>query len=64
VLEVGGAGPMRLHAASVVINAAGLGAVPLAKQHAWLSGRSVAHGPRYARGNYFALQGRSPFKRT
>jgi L-2-hydroxyglutarate oxidase LhgO len=51
VLEVGGAGPMRLHTARV-INAAGLGA-PLAA-HARLSGRPVADGP--CPGNYFACR--------
>ena len=59
VLGVGGAEPMRLRA-SVVINAAGLGAVPLARQ---MDGFPADRVPtaRYARGNYFALQGRSPF---
>jgi len=61
VLEVGGAGPMRLHTARL-INAAGLGAVPLAKR---MRGFPAGLLPtaHYARGNYFALQGRSPFKR-
>ncbi|MBL8459694.1 MAG: FAD-dependent oxidoreductase, partial [Zoogloea sp.] len=59
VLEVGGAEPMRLHA-SRVINAAGLGAVPLAKRmHGFPAG--LVPTARYARGNYFALRGRSPF---
>jgi len=56
---VGGAEPMHLRA-SVVINAAGLGAVPLARQMGGFPADLVPTA-RYARGNYFALQGRSPF---
>lgn len=61
VLEVGGAEPMRVHATEV-INAAGLGALPLASR---MRGFPAGLLPtaRYARGNYFALQGRSPFTR-
>ena len=59
VLGVGGAEPMHLRA-SVVINAAGLGAVPLARQMGGFPADLVPTA-RYARGNYFALQGRSPF---
>jgi L-2-hydroxyglutarate oxidase LhgO len=61
VLELGGTEPMRLHARSLV-NAAGLGAVPLARRLAGFPAALVPT-PRYARGNYFALQGRSPFSR-
>ena len=61
VLELGGTEPMRLHARSMV-NAAGLGAVPLARRLAGFPAALVPT-PRYARGNYFALQGRSPFSR-
>lgn len=59
VLEVGGNDPMRLHATRV-INAAGLGAVPLAR-HMRGFPADLLPTARYARGNYFALQGRSPF---
>ncbi len=59
LLQVGGAEPMRLHA-NRVINAAGLGAIPLARRmHGFPA--SLIPTARYARGNYFALQGRSPF---
>lgn len=61
VLELGGTAPMRLHARSL-INAAGLGAVRLAHRLAGFPAALVPT-PRYARGNYFALQGRSPFSR-
>ncbi|MCK6396540.1 NAD(P)/FAD-dependent oxidoreductase [Zoogloea sp.] len=59
LLQVGGADPMRLQATRV-INAAGLGAIPLARRmHGFPA--SLIPTARYARGNYFALQGRSPF---
>jgi L-2-hydroxyglutarate oxidase LhgO len=61
VLETGGAAPMRIKA-SLVVNAAGLGANKL--------GRAITGVPpdsvpplHYAKGNYFALQGKSPFSR-
>lgn len=61
VLDVGGAEPMRLHA-RLVVNAAGLGAIPLARAIAGLDPAQVppAH---YAKGNYYALTGRAPFSR-
>jgi L-2-hydroxyglutarate oxidase LhgO len=45
-----------------VINAAGLGAIPLARQ---LQGDAQSHVPSsyFAKGNYFSLTGRSPFGR-
>lgn len=58
VLEVGGAEPMRLSAASVVV-AAGLGAPGLGRT---LGLREVPDG-HLCRGNYFALTGRAPFSR-
>ena len=61
VLEVGGADPVRLHAA-LVVNAAGLHAPALAAR---IDGMPAAHIPTpfYAKGNYFTLTGRSPFTR-
>jgi L-2-hydroxyglutarate oxidase LhgO len=61
VVETGGASPMRLKARTVV-NAAGLGAMTVA--HA-IDGIPPASIPplHYAKGNYFALQGRTPFSR-
>lgn len=61
MLEVGGAEAMHLQARSL-INAAGLGAVPLARQLAGFPA-DLLPTHHYARGNYFALQGRSPFSR-
>lgn len=60
-LATGGAAPMRLKARTFV-NAAGLGAMRLA--HA-IEGVPAASVPplHYAKGNYFALQGRTPFSR-
>lgn len=60
-LQVGGADPMRLRA-RVVVNAAGLGAQRLAGA---IAGLDAAHVPplHYAKGNYFSLQGKSPFSR-
>ncbi|WP_114649561.1 NAD(P)/FAD-dependent oxidoreductase [Pseudothauera hydrothermalis] len=61
VLHTGGQAPMRL-AARTVVNAAGLGAPALAAR---IEGLSSTHVPRayFAKGNYFALQGRAPFSR-
>lgn len=61
VLQVGGAAPMDLQATTVV-NAAGLGAVALARRTAGLPAAAVptAH---MARGCYFTLSGRAPFSR-
>jgi L-2-hydroxyglutarate oxidase LhgO len=60
-LVVGGAEPMRLLCRSVV-NAAGLGAQPLARK---LAGLDPRHVPplHFAKGNYFSLAGRAPFSR-
>ncbi|WP_346286407.1 NAD(P)/FAD-dependent oxidoreductase [Zoogloea sp.] len=60
VLDVGGASPLTLHARKLV-NAAGLGALPLARQLIGLRHETLPQ-PRYARGNYFALQGKNPFR--
>jgi L-2-hydroxyglutarate oxidase LhgO len=59
-IEVGGAAPMTLHAAAV-INCAGLGAQGVSQV---LSGVPSATIPRQflAKGYYFSLAGRSPFK--
>lgn len=59
-LEVGGRDPMRL-AAGTVVNAAGLGAVDLARN---LTGMPERYVPQqyFAKGNYFALEGRAPFE--
>lgn len=61
VLEVGGEERIRLKA-SLVVNAAGLGAPDLARR---FDGLDAAHIPTayYAKGNYFTLSGRSPFSR-
>jgi len=61
LLEVGGADPMRLRCRSVV-NSAGLFATNVARA---LQGFPVTKIPRghYAKGNYYSLQGRSPFSR-
>lgn len=61
VVETGGEAPMRFEA-GLVINAAGLGALPLA--HATPGRRAQALPqlqPPFARGNYFSLSGRAPF---
>jgi L-2-hydroxyglutarate oxidase LhgO len=60
-LETGGAAPMRLKA-SLVVNAAGLGAQKLAHAIVGIPAPSVPK-LHYAKGNYFALQGKSPFSR-
>jgi L-2-hydroxyglutarate oxidase LhgO len=60
-IETGGASPMRLKA-SLVVNAAGLGAQTLARA---IDGVPQASVPplHYAKGNYFSLLGKSPFSR-
>lgn len=60
-LEVGGAAPMLL-TARLLVNAAGLGAQAVARG---IAGFPAEHVPPlyYAKGNYFALSGRSPFSR-
>ena len=60
VLEVGGNAGMKLRARSVV-NAAGLGAIPLARH---FDGLAAARLPKahFAKGNYFMLQGKAPFR--
>ena len=59
-LEIGGPGPMLL-TARILVNAAGLGAQTLARS---LAGYPAEHVPplHYAKGNYFMLNGRSPFR--
>jgi len=61
VIETGGAAPMRLKARTLV-NAAGLGAQGVSRA---IDGIPPASIPplHYAKGNYFALQGRTPFSR-
>lgn len=60
-LKVGGAEPMTLHA-SRVVNATGLYAQPVAATLDGVPASSIP--PRYlAKGNYFTLSGRAPFKR-
>lgn len=59
-LDVGGAEPMQL-SARVVINAAGLGAQEVARAIMGIPKRTIP--PLYfAKGNYFSLQGKPPFK--
>jgi L-2-hydroxyglutarate oxidase LhgO len=61
VLQVGGAQPMALRT-RLLVNAAGLGAVPLAR---CMQGLDPAHVPRAYRckGSYFSLAMASPFRR-
>ena len=61
VLEVGGAEPSEL-ATKVLVNSAGLHAQAVARR---IVGLDPAHIPpaHYAKGNYYALPGRSPFTR-
>ena len=61
VLEIGGAGAMRIHA-GIVVNCAGLGAQAVARG---LIGLPAATVPplSYAKGNYYSLAGRAPFSR-
>jgi L-2-hydroxyglutarate oxidase LhgO len=58
-LEVGGEAPMSL-LADTVVNAAGLYAVPVARQIAGLPEATIPPA-YYAKGNYYTLAGRSPF---
>lgn len=60
VLEVGGASPTTL-GARLVVNAAGLEAVPVAQK---IAGLDKNHVPDawFARGHYYTLRGRSPFQ--
>jgi len=61
VAEIGGAEPMRLHVGALV-NAAGLAASRAARA---IQGLDPSFIPEtlYAKGNYFALSGRAPFRR-
>ena len=61
VLRVGGENPMELEA-RLVVNSAGLGAPGLARA---IEGMQAEKVPRewYAKGNYFSVIGRQPFKR-
>ncbi len=61
VVETGGAAPMRLKARTL-FNAAGLGAMKFAHAIDGIPGSSIPP-LHYAKGNYFALQGRTPFSR-
>ncbi len=60
-LHTGGTAPLRI-LARCVVNAAGLGAPALAAR---IDGLAAEHVPpaHFAKGNYFALQGRAPFTR-
>ncbi|WP_428029285.1 NAD(P)/FAD-dependent oxidoreductase [Ancylobacter sp.] len=61
VIDVGGAEPMRLCCTSL-INAAGHGAVPLARAIAGIPAEAIP--PAYfCKGSYFTLSGRAPFSR-
>ena len=57
LLETGGDAPMSLHCRHVV-NAAGLGAVEMARR---IDGLDDLPALSYAKGNYFDLRGRAPF---
>ena len=61
VLRVGGAAPLEIEA-GILVNAAGLQAQALARR---IAGLAATHIPRpwFAKGNYYALAGRSPFTR-
>lgn len=60
IIETGGAAPMRIKA-DLVINAGGLGAQSIARALAGMPAEKVP--PLHlARGNYFALTGRTPFQ--
>lgn len=61
VLQVGGEAPSEL-SARIVVNAAGLWAPDLARQHAGQDARRLPQA-RYAKGSYYALSGRAPFSR-
>lgn len=60
-LEVGGAEPMTL-AAGLVVNSAGLAAPAVARRIEGLDARHVPQA-RFAKGNYFSVAGRQPFRR-
>jgi L-2-hydroxyglutarate oxidase LhgO len=60
-IETGGSEPMRL-AASLVINAAGLGAQTVARAIDGMPADKIP-SQHLAKGNYFSLRGRSPFSR-
>ncbi|MFZ5792072.1 MAG: NAD(P)/FAD-dependent oxidoreductase [Pseudomonadota bacterium] len=60
LLHVGGAQPMRLRC-RIVVNAAGLGAQAIARALQGLDPATVP-GLYYAKGNYFTLSGRTPFR--
>ena len=60
-LEVGGAEPMTLRA-DLVVNSAGLAAPALASRIAGLAPEHVPKA-RFAKGNYFSVAGRQPFRR-
>jgi len=60
-LEVGGAEPFAL-ATRIVVNAAGLFAQSLARRIGGLDPATIPR-ERFAKGNYYALAGRSPFSR-
>ena len=61
VAEIGGAEPMRL-AVGALINAAGLSASRVARAIEGVDSRFIPE-TLYAKGNYFALSGRAPFRR-
>ena len=58
-VTVGGEDPMTLEC-SEIINSTGLNAVSLARQTSGLAAESVPRA-RFAKGNYFRLQGKAPF---
>lgn len=58
-VDVGGTAPMRL-AVAALVNAAGLSATRVARA---IEGLADVPDTLYAKGNYFALRGRSPFRR-
>ncbi|QKV17926.1 NAD(P)/FAD-dependent oxidoreductase [Oricola thermophila] len=61
LLRVGGADPVTLHARQVV-NAGGLAAHKIAASVSGLPAKAIP-AIRYAKGNYFALAGKAPFRR-
>ena len=61
VLQVGGDAPSEL-ATGILVNAAGLDAPALARRIEGLAPAAVPT-PRFAKGNYFSLTGRTPFTR-
>ena len=60
-LRVGGVEPMEIET-RLLVNAAGLHAQALAQRIEGLGAAHIPH-PRFAKGNYYALAGRSPFTR-